>query len=367
MSMDTNPIVFQARPDRAPPVGQSGALHWLKTHLFNGLINSTVTLLLLLVVAQLITPLFRWAVLDATWVGDNAACNENGAGACWAFVAAKARVLFVGVYPGEEVWRPGIGAIVLIVLTALTMMQRLTGKLLVACWVLLPIFGYWLIGGGAGLNYVDQSQWGGLMLSLLLAIVGIIVSMPLGILLALGRHNGAPLTKAICVGIIELVRGVPLITILFMATVMMPLLLPPDFVINNMLRIQAGMIIFSAAYIAEVVRGGLQALPKGQAEASNALGLGSFHTTALVVLPQALRHVLPPLIGRCIALFKDTSLVIIVGLLDFLGMLKSASLDSEWLGFDIEGYVFGAFIYWVVCYSLSRYGRILETRGPVSH
>jgi general L-amino acid transport system permease protein len=202
------------------------------------------------------------------------------------------------------------------------------------------------------------------MLSILLALVGVIVSIPLGVMLALGRYYGSPVVKSLCIAFIELLRGVPLITILFMASVMMPLFLPPEMVINNLLRIQIAMILFSAAYMAEVVRGGLQAIPAGQTEASLALGVTRRHTIAFVIVPQALRHVLPPLIGRCIALFKDTSLVIIVGLLDFLGMIKNAALDTSWLGFQAEAYVFAAFVYWSICYSLSLYGRELERRGP---
>jgi len=211
---------------------------------------------------------------------------------------------------------------------------------------------------------VDQSRWGGLMLSLGLAAVGILVSVPLGILLALGRQSKMGGISAVCIGFIELIRGVPLITILFMASVMMPLFLPPNLQINNLLRVQVGIILFSSAYIAEVVRGGLQAIPKGQIDAAKALGLSPWMVTVFVILPQAVRHVLPALIGRCIALFKDTSLVIIVGLLDFLGMAKAASQDQTWLGHEVEGYVFCAAVYWVICFGMSRYGRSLEKRGP---
>ncbi len=364
---DKKLIVFAPSAARPAPIGETGIVYWVKSRLLNGPFNTALTVASIFILFQFLPSLINWGIVNAVWSGNSEDCKQPGTGACWAFVGAKARIMFVGVYPAAEIWRPAIGGIVLLVLAIASMAGRLNGKLLIGCWLALPVFGFWLIGGGSGLASVDQSQWGGLMLSLLLAIVGIIFSIPLGILLALGRYNGTPMIKAICVSFIELIRGVPLITILFMATVMMPLLLPPDLVINNMLRIQIGIILFSAAYIAEVVRGGLQALPKGQTEAAKAIGLSSLHTTWFVVLPQALRHVLPPLIGRCIALFKDTSLVIIVGLLDFLGMLKSSSLDALWLGYETEAYVFGAFIYWVICYSLSRYGRLLESQGPVSN
>lgn len=364
--MTESATIFISKSDRPAPVGQSGILYWLKSKLFNGYINSLLTLFIVFVLIELLPGLLHWGLWGATWIGNAEVCHASPDTACWPFIAEKARILFVGVYPGDEVWRPAIGGIILVLLTIASMTQKLKGKALLTCWLLLPIFGYWIIGGGLGLEVVDQSRWGGLMLSLLLAIIGIIASIPLGILLALGRFYGSSFIKTLCVGIIELIRGVPLVTILFMATIMMPLLLPKDLVIDNMLRVQIGMIIFSSAYIAEVVRGGLQAVPKGQSEAANALGLHPIHVTFLIVLPQALRHVLPPLIGRCIALFKDTSLVIIIGLLDFLGMLKSSSLDAEWLGFETEAYVFGAFAYWVICYSLSSYGRILEAQNNTS-
>ncbi|GAA0416927.1 amino acid ABC transporter permease [Cocleimonas flava] len=361
----TNPTIFVPKPDREAPAQAKGFLHWLKHHVFNGWFNSALALSLIAIIVLTVPQVIQWAFIKATWVGDSANCKTSPDGACWSFIAAKFRVLMVGVYPAAESWRGIVGALVLAILIITTITNHLKGKVLIVAWLLLPVFGYWIIGGGFGLNEVDQSSWGGLMLSVLLALVGIIVSIPLGIVLALGRFSGSPITKSLCIGFIETVRGVPLITILFMSSVMMPLFLPPGFIIDNMLRIQTGMIFFSAAYVAEVVRGGLQALPKGQFEAASSLGINYPKTLYLIVLPQALRHVLPPLIGRCISMFKNTSLVIIVGLLDFLGMIKSASLDSEWLGFETEAYVFGAVVYFSICYSLSRYGAHLEKSDPV--
>jgi general L-amino acid transport system permease protein len=210
---------------------------------------------------------------------------------------------------------------------------------------------------------VDPAKWGGLMRTLLLAVVGVVVSVPCGILLALGRRSRFIAIKSVCVSLIELVRGVPMITILFMATIMMPFFLPKGVEIGILFRVQIGIILFSSAYMAEVVRGGLQGIDRGQHEAAAALGLKRWHTILFIVLPQALRDVLPPLIGRCIALLKDTSLVIIVGLLDFLGIAKAAAKDPQWLGFDAEAFVFCAVIYWILCFSLSRYGKSLERRG----
>lgn len=364
--MDSKAKIFEPTAGRAAPLGERGVIYWLKSRLFSGWVNSFFTIAILFVFYKVLPPLINWVFLKANWSGNPDQCMASNEGACWSFIGEKMQVLFMGVYPTEHGWRVAIGAVLLVILSAFTIMDKLKGKRLLIAWFMLPVFGYWLVGGGLGLAKVDQSLWGGLMLSILLAIVGIIISIPIGIMLAVGRFTGTPIIRALSIGTIELIRGVPLITILFMASVMMPLFLPQGFIINNILRIQIGMIIFSAAYIAEVVRGGLQAIPKGQSEAAQALGLGSFTTLYLVILPQALRYVLPPLIGRAIALFKDTSLVIVVGLLDFLGMIKAASLDSEWLGFETEAYVFGAFVYFIICYALSRYGKLLESRGPAT-
>jgi len=364
--MSGNNITFQPSDDRPAPASKVGPLAWLRTNLFGSIKDTVITLVLLGTLLSIIPNLIEWLLVKASFQGDDEICRQAD-GACWPFIVDKFQVLMLGVYPQDLAWRPGIAAVALIILAALTYVDRIRGVILIAAWAILPIFALIMIGGAFGMQEVDQSLWGGLMLSIMLALVGVIVSIPLGVLLALGRYYGSPAIKAVCVAFIELLRGVPLITILFMASVMMPLFLPPDLVINNLLRIQIGMILFSSAYMAEVVRGGLQAIPSGQTEAALALGVTRTHTIVFVVVPQALRHVLPPLIGRCIALFKDTSLVIIVGLLDFLGMIKGAALDTEWLGFQAEAYAFAALVYWLICYSISLYGRKLERRGPAGH
>jgi general L-amino acid transport system permease protein len=361
--MPNNENIFQPSPARPAPRNQIGPLAWLRKNLFGGSKDTAITLVLVGLMLAIVPNFIEWLFVRASFSGDGETCRQNG-GACWPFIVDKLQVLMLGVYPQDLAWRPGVAALALLVLGALTYTDRIRGVPLIVAWAILPIFALVMIGGAFGMQDVDQSLWGGLMLSIMLALVGVIVSIPLGVLLALGRYYGSPAVKSVCVAFIELLRGVPLITILFMASVMMPLFLPPDLVINNLLRIQIGMILFSSAYMAEVVRGGLQAIPSGQTEAALALGVTRTHTIVFVVVPQALRHVLPPLIGRCIALFKDTSLVIIVGLLDFLGMIKGAALDTNWLGFQAEAYAFAALVYWLICYSLSLYGRELERRGP---
>ncbi|MBG0776007.1 MAG: amino acid ABC transporter permease [Desulfovibrionaceae bacterium] len=352
---------FVPSPALPPPPSAVGPLGWLRANLFDGWFNSLLTLLCMAFLAAVVPPLVSWALLDACFTGDASMCAQSS-GACWTFIVHKFRVLMVGTYPPAEAWRPALAGVLLATMVGCTAWRRLRAAALAVLWLLLPLAALWLVGGGAGLAPVDQSQWGGLMLSVGLALVGILVSIPCGVLLALGRRSRIAAVRALCVGIIEPVRGVPLITILFMASVMFPLFLPPDMQINNLLRVQIGMILFSSAYMAEVVRGGLAAVPKGQTDAAKALGLGYWKMQAFVVLPQALRHVLPSLVGRCIALLKDTSLVIIVGLLDFLGMAKAASQDQQWLGHDAEAYIFCALVYWLLCFGMSRWGRSIERR-----
>jgi len=356
----TNLPVFEPQPSRPAPRQTVGMIGWLRSNLFNGWFNSLLTLIALGFLWRIVPHLLSWAIFDAVWTGGPNACPPGYQGACWIFIFDKFRVLMLGLYPGDYLWRPILAGGIFFALAAVTVFHLLNPKKLIALWFLLTLPVYWLIAGGLGLTAVDQSLWGGLMLSLGLATIGVLISLPLGILLALGRRSNFAVIRAICVGVIELIRGVPLITILFMASVMMPLFLPVGLNINNLLRVQIGIILFSAAYMAEVVRGGLQAIPLEQYDAAKSLGLNYWKTSALIVLPQALRHVMPSLIGRCIALFKDTSLVIIVGLLDFLGMVKASAQDPEWLGHDAEAYVFCALVFWIICFTMSRYGHSLE-------
>lgn len=353
---------FIAAPDLPPPPSTTGVIGWMRENLFKGWFNSLLTILAVVFLGFTIPPLVNWLMIDATFAGDAEACRAAG-GACWSFIGAEFKLFMVGTYPGAEVWRAVVSGVLFVALFAATARHLLSPVTAALLWLFLPVPVYWLLGGGIGLEPVETTKWGGLMLTLLLAVIGVVISVPLGILLALGRRSRFIAIKSLCVGIIELVRGVPMITILFMATIMLPFFLPEGVELGVLHRVQIGIILFSSAYMAEVVRGGLQGVDRGQVEAAAALGLKGWQTTLLIVLPQALRDVLPPLIGRCIALLKDTSLVIIVGLLDFLGIAKAAAQDPSWLGFDAEAFVFCAAVYWMLCFSLSRYGRSLERRG----
>jgi len=355
--------IFKPMPDLPAPLVSVGVFGWLRGNLFSSKINSLLTCFALFVLWGTVPPLISWAITDATWSLSSTPCATEKTGACWTFIFVKFRVLMLGLYPEQFLWRPVLAFGVVALVSGVTTLRLLQTRSLIILWFFLPLPLFFLINGGMGLEVVDQSLWGGLMLSTGLAAIGIIVSIPLGILLALGRRSSMVVVKTLSVGIIESIRGVPLITILFMASVMLPMFLPQGMNINNLLRVQLGIILFSSAYIAEVVRGGLQAISPGQIEAAVSLGLKSWTVTCLVVLPQALRHVVPSLIGRCVALFKDTSLVIIVGLLDFLGMIKASAQDPEWLGYDAEAYVFCALIYWIICFSMSQYGKSIERRN----
>jgi general L-amino acid transport system permease protein len=345
---------------QAPPPHSNGALGWLRANLFNSVFNSILTLLAVALIAVAVPPVIRWGLIDAVWSAPNGqACH--GGGACWAFIAEKIRFILFGRYPVDQDWRQ-IAVVVIFVLMILAACdRRLWGRRLAVLWFTgLSAVGLLMWGGVAGLPYVETALWSGLPLTLILAVVGMLFGFPLGILLALGRRSKLPAVRTICVGYIELVRGVPLITVLFMASLMLPLFLPAGMTIDKLLRAQIALILFAAAYLAEVVRGGLQALPKGQIEAADALGLSYIQRTRLIVLPQALAMVIPPLVNTFIGMFKDTSLVIIVSLFDLLGATEFALTDANWQGFYVEADVFIAMIYWSFCFFMSRYSSMLE-------
>jgi general L-amino acid transport system permease protein len=338
----------------------AGPIAWLRANLFNSIPNTVLTLAALYLLAVTIPPVVRWAVVDAVWHAETGrACRDGGA--CWAFIAEKGRFILFGRFPYEEHWRPLFVVVIFIAMILASCDRRLWGPRLAALWLAgLIAVGVLMWGGVLGMTYVETSLWNGLPLTLILATVGMVFAFPLAILLALGRRSQLPAVRGICVGYIELVRGVPLITVLFMASVMLPLFLPTGMTIDKLLRAQVAVILFAAAYLAEIVRGGLQAIPRGQYEAADSLGLGYWQRTRLIVLPQALAMVIPPLVNSFIGAFKNTSLVTIIGLFDLLGAANSALTDANWQGFYIEAYVFTAAIYFGFCFFMSRYSQMLE-------
>ncbi len=353
----------------APVSERIGILAWLKHNLFSTWYNTLLTLLVAYLLYVILVPFFEWAVLNATFSGTSKAdCSFDGA--CWAMIRVRFGQYLYGLYPVEERWRVNLAFAILVVLMVPLFLERLRSRLLyaVAVVVVYPVIAYFLFYGGAfGLKVVETPLWGGLFLTLVISGVGITASFPLGILLALGRRSGLPVIKSLSITFIELVRGVPLVTVLFMASVMLPLFLPEGVNFDKLMRALVGVALFSSAYMAEVVRGGLQAIPKGQYEAAMALGLGYWQMTGLIVLPQALRMVIPGIVNTFIGLFKDTSLVTIIGLYDLLGIAKLIVTDPQWLGKAAESYMFAAFGFWIFCFSMSRYSQRLERRLNVGN
>ena len=358
-----------AHPSLPPPSTSVGVIGWLRANLFSSPSNTLLTVVAVYLLYMLIPPVAQWAFILADWSGDSREACTSG-GACWVFIKARFAQFMYGFYPATERWRVDTAGIILLVCLIWLLTPRLPAKKWVGIFTLLiyPFIVFFLLAGGAfGLESVETSLWGGLMLTLVIALVGITASLPLGILLALGRRSNMPLVRAICVVFIEFWRGVPLITVLFMASVMLPLFLPEGVNFDKLLRALIGIMLFSAAYMAEVVRGGLQAIPKGQYEAAAALGLGYWKMMGLIILPQALKLVIPGIVNTFIGLFKDTTLVLIIGLFDFLGIIQAAATDPNWLGYAVEGYVFAAAVYWAFCFGMSRYSMRLEKKLATGH
>jgi general L-amino acid transport system permease protein len=339
-------------------------MRWLRENLFSSGWNAIVTVGILLFLFKAGAALIDWAFLDAVWRPDSKACRE-AEGACWGFIAEKHRFILFGTYPYEQHWRPAVSCVLLIGLWVVSLIRIFWRWWLALVWGAgLGVIGILMWGGVAGLPFVENERWGGLILTLLLTTFGVAFAFPLSILLALGRRSDMPAIRTLSIGYIELVRGVPLISLLFMASVMLPLFLPAGVSIDKLLRAQIALILFAAAYLAEVVRGGLQAIPKEQYEMADALGLTYWQKTLHVVLPQALRIAVPPLVNTLIGFFKDTSLVLIIGLFDLLSTIKVSLTDPAWTGFGLEAYIFAALVYFLFCFAMSLYSRKLEHRPP---
>lgn len=352
--------------DLLPPRSQRGVVGWMRENLFSSWLNTAVTLLLAYFLVRWITGFVDWAFVNAIWSvpGNNTtACREaRGIGACWALINEKHRFILFGTYTYDEQWRPLLACFLFIALYVVSAMKRFWNKWLMAIWAGgLTAIGVLMWGGVFGLEFVSQERWGGLPITLILSTFGIVGAFPLAILLALGRRStGMPAIKALCVVFIELIRGVPLISILFMASVMFPLFLPDGLNIDKLLRAQVAIILFAAAYLAEVIRGGLQAIPKGQGEAADALGLSYWNKTLFIILPQALRIVIPPMVNTFIGMFKDTSLVLIIGIYDILNAAKTSIIEPAWQGFGVEAYIAVATLYFFFCFAMSKYSQKLE-------
>lgn len=349
-------------PDLPPPASTVGMLGWLRKNLFSTWYNVVLTVLSLYLLYLVIPALVSWALIDATFAGEGReACDKEGA--CWIFVRIRFWQFFYGFYPAAERWRVNLTVLVGLAAVVWVLAERTPWKKWVTIFLCLfyPVLAYFILLGDAfGLVYVETGKWGGLFLTLVIAAVGIAASLPIGIFLALGRRSGMPVIRMMCIGFIETVRAVPLITVLFMASIMLPLFLPPGTNFDVLMRALIGVALFSAAYMAEVVRGGLQAIDRGQYEGAQALGLSYWKMMGLIILPQALKVVIPAIVSTFIGLFKDTTLVLIIGLLDLLAMVQLAVTDAKWIGLATEGYVFAGLTFWVFCFGMSRYSVYLE-------
>ena len=360
------PAKRELSPSLPPPVKVVGPLEWIHRNLLSPWWNAVLTVAALWLCFQAVFGLYGWSVQDAAFLGGPEAC-EGIEGACWPFVADTYALFLVGIYPKDERWRPYLCFVLLFVLSVVSLAAR--GRLgvgrLYAVWGAAPFVLVAILHGGPwlGLKTVPTTQWGGLMLTILLSIVGVAVAFPLGLLLALGRRSRRmPAVRSLCIAFIELIRGVPLISILFLATVLVPLFLPDQIEVDALIRAQIGIILFQAGYLAEVVRGGLQAVPGGQEEAAKSLGLDYGRTMALVVLPQAMRIVIPALTNQFIIILKDTSLVAIVGLFDLVGIAEVTIRNPKWLGMTFEAYAVVGLFFWIMCFSISLVSLKLEER-----
>lgn len=348
--------------------GGGRAIRWLRTNLFPSIPSAVISLLLIFLLAKACLGIVQWGFWNAIWTvqdGRTDACRAiRGLGACWAVIPEKYRFILFGTYPYDQQWRPALATLTFVSLFLLSSRPSWWRKELVLTWVAtLVVIGVLMWGGIFGLPYVSQDRWGGLPVTLILATSGLAFGFPLGIVVALGRRSRLPAIRSLCVLYVELIRGVPLISLLFMASVMFPLFMPDGINLDKLLRAQVAFVLYAGAYLAEVVRGGLQAVPTGQHEAANALGLSYWKKNGLIILPQAIRHVIPPLVNTFIAFFKDTSLVLIIGIFDLLTTAKTAIVDPAWQSFSVEVYVFVGIIYFAFCFAMSRYSRHLEAKA----
>ncbi|CCV06115.1 amino-acid transporter subunit; membrane component of ABC superfamily [Mesorhizobium metallidurans STM 2683] len=379
---DTSWVRTEMALAQPAPASVRGMGAWVRTNLIGSVGDAILTIIGIALVVMILPQVINWAFINAQWTGpDRSVCAtvaqggiqaDGWSGACWAFVNAKFGQFMFGTYPIEERWRPILVAVLFVALLVPMLIPRVPRKGLnaILLFLVLPIVSFvLLVGGMFGLPHVETSRWGGLLVTLSLSFVGIAVSLPLGVVLALGRRSKMPIVKMLCIIFIETVRGIPLITVLFFVSVMLPLFLPAGVTFDKYLRALIGVSLFAAAYMAEVIRGGLQAIPKGQYEGADSLGLGYWQKMGLIVLPQALKLVIPGIVNTFIGMFKDTSLVIIISMFDLLGIVKQNFSDANWATPQTarSGLIFAAFVFWLFCFGMSRYSMYTERRLDTGH
>lgn len=344
----------------APPVAPDW--HRWRQGLFSGWGNGFVTLLSLAAILWLLLPFIRWAVIDAVWTGTAADCAAETAGACWAFVGAKLRFMLFAFFPPLLQWRPALVVALTLALLVTSAIPRFWSFRLVPLWVAALAGGWAVMAGTLGMAPVSTNHWGGLPITLAVSIAGIAFAFPVALLLALARQSDMGILRSLAITFIEVLRGVPMIAVLYVAMLIVPMALPSGAAIDKLLRAQIGVTLFFSAYLAEVIRAGLQVVPAGQREAALSLGLGRIQMLRLVVLPQALRAVIPAIVNLSIGIVLNTSLLAVIGIYDLLNAAKTSATDPNWLGFYSEAYIFAACVYFTICFTGSRYSLWLERR-----
>ena len=352
-------------PPSPPPPATTGPLGWLKDNLFSGVANSILTIAAIALIVYIVPGAIQWAFVDSVWNASSLKeCRAiNPHGACWAVIVERFDQFIYGFYPHELRWRPNLAFILLLVAVAFALFDNMPyrgyGLIYAAIY---PVIAYFLIWGGLGLEAVESRQLGGFLLATIIGVAGIALSLPIGILLALGRRSGLLFIQTICIVFIEFIRGVPLITLLFVANSVLAYFFPPGSNLDLILRVVIMVTLFASAYMAEVIRGGLAALPQGQYEAADSLGLNYWKSMRLIILPQALKISIPNIVSSFIGLFKDTTLVVVIGLLDPIGLINTTRADSAWNGIIWEFYVFVGLFFFLVCFGMSRYSQYLERK-----
>jgi general L-amino acid transport system permease protein len=356
-----------------PPIRVHGVWPWMRQNLFGSIGDTILSIVGIVIAVMVLVPLAQWAFINATWTGDNReACAANTIGACWAFVNANFGQFMYGRYPDPERWRVNLFFVLMAagIIPMAIPSAPYKGWNLLYIFIIFPVISAVILYGGVfGLPVVETALWGGLFLTLVVSYVGMTMSLPLGIILALGRRSKMPIVRLVCVTFIEVCRGVPLITVLFMAGILLPLFLPEGMNFDKLLRALFGLSLFAAAYMAEVIRGGLQAIPKGQYEGARAIGLGYWQMMRLVILPQAITIVIPGIVNNFIGLFKDTSLVYIISIFELLYTVRNSFTDPNWATSTTpaSGLVFAAAVFWIFCFGMSRYSKFTEDRLRVGY
>ena len=361
--------VFQAIAPRPAPVKTTGLVPWLRRNLFGGWKSAFTTAVIALVAIAYLPDIASWAIVHAVFQANVQECSgARGTGACWGVIAEKHRFIIFGRYPYDQQWRPELATVLMVALLAMSCMRRFWRWWLAPVWIaVLAVYFFLMRGGALALPYVPTDQWGGLPLTVMLATLGILFAFPIAVVVALGRRSNLPAIRSLCIVYVELIRGVPLISVLFMASFLFPLFVPVGMSPDVLLRVLIGITLFAAAYLAETIRGGLQAVPKGQVEAAVTLGLSYWQTQRKIVLPQALAIVVPSIVNSFIGIFKDTSLVTIVSLYELTGAMSLAlNSDADWRPYKIEAYIFITLIYFAFCFAMSRYSLWIEKQVGAS-